>query len=332
MPVVPTVEVDQLVVRYRSTEAVSQLSFTADEGAVTVVLGPNGAGKTSTMECLEGYRVPTSGRVRVAGLDPIRDHREVSRTIGVMLQNGGVYTGIRPPEVLRLFASYYADPRDPDELLETVGLGHRRRATWRSLSGGEQQRLSLALALVGRPRVAFLDEPTAGVDLQGRQLIRDLVRSLADDGVCVVLTTHDLDDAEALADRIVIIDGGRAVADGSPDELLSAEHADHFSFRAAPGLDVVALGIAIDVPVAERSPGDYRVAARPTPGVVAAVTNWLAAQDQLLGDLRAGRQRLDDVFLRLTGEQSPAEERGGRRRRRGGRRGRAAAGTDEVTG
>lgn len=321
-------EVDELVVRYGTTVAVADVSFVARPGEVTVVLGPNGAGKTSTLECLEGYRAPDGGTVRVDGLDPIRDGAQLRRRIGVMLQGGGVYTGIRPPEALRLFASYYDDPRDPEELLRLVGLGHRRRTTWRSLSGGEQQRLSLALALVGRPTVAFLDEPTAGVDLQGRQLIRSLVGDLRSDGVCVVLTTHDLEEAEGLADRIVIVDAGRVVADGTPDELLSAESADHFSFRAETGLDCVGLGIAIDVPVSEVRPGHYRVATRPTPAAVAAVTNWLAAQGQLLGDLRAGRQRLDDVFLRLTTERpeedADASDTGPGRRRRRGRRGRRA--------
>jgi ABC-2 type transport system ATP-binding protein len=312
---VPAVEVDSLTVRYGDVVAVDGLSLTAEAGAVTVVLGPNGAGKTSTIECLEGYRKPTDGAVRVVGLDPVAQHDELVRRIGVMLQDGGVYTGIRPPEVLRLFAAFYVDPIDPDELLELVGLDHRRRSTWRSLSGGEQQRLSLALALIGRPQVAFLDEPTAGVDIQGKQLIRSIIRDLRDDGVAVVLTTHDLEEAEVLADRIVIIDHGRAVADGSPTELLASGDADDFAFRAVVGLDVEALGIAVGADVEEREPGSYRVLAQPTPDNVAAVTAWLAERGQLIGDLQAGRRRLDEVFLRLTGERSGAESTRGRRRR-----------------
>jgi ABC-2 type transport system ATP-binding protein len=320
---VPAVEVEHLTIRYGDVTAVDDVSFAADAGAVTVLLGPNGAGKTSTIECLEGYRSATSGRIRVCGLDPVSDHTAVTHRIGVMLQDGGVYTGIRPPEVLRLFAAYYDDPVDPDELLELVGLDHRRRSTWRSLSGGEQQRLSLALALVGRPEVAFLDEPTAGVDLQGRQLIRQLISSLRDRGVAVLLTTHDLEDAEMLADRIVIIDAGTVVADGSPMELLSVHDAPDFHFRAEPNLDVVGLGVAVGAPVIEELPGAYRVDATPTPENVAAVTAWLAQHGELLGDLRAGRQRLDEVFARLTGERSEARESrgGGRRRRRDDRGG-----------
>jgi ABC-2 type transport system ATP-binding protein len=316
---VPAVEVEHLTIRYGDVTAVDDVSFAADAGAVTVLLGPNGAGKTSTIECLEGYRSSTSGRVRVCGLDPVADHAAVTRRVGVMLQDGGVYTGIRPPEVLRLFAAYYDDPVDPDELLELVGLDHRRRSTWRSLSGGEQQRLSLALALVGRPEVAFLDEPTAGVDLQGRQLIRQLISSLRDRGVAVMLTTHDLEDAEMLADRIVIIDAGTVVADGSPMELLSVRDAPDFHFRAEPNLDVVGLGAAVGAPVVEELPGAYRVETTPTPENVAAVTAWLAQHGELLGDLRAGRQRLDEVFARLTGERSEARESRARRRRRNAR-------------
>ncbi len=311
----PAVEVDRLTVRYGETLAVDELSFSAAAGEVTVVLGPNGAGKTSTIECLEGYRSPTSGTARVAGFDPVRDHHEVTRRIGVMLQEGGVYTTIHPLEAIKLFAAYYDDPRDPEELLSLVGLDHRRGSTWRSLSGGEQQRLSLALALVGRPEVAFLDEPTAGVDLQGKQLIRAVIGDLRAAGVCVVLTTHDLDEAESLADRIVIIDRGRCVADGAPAELLSGAELAHFDFRAEPGLDVASLGRSIGATVTDGSPGEYRVEAPPTPKLVAGVTSWLADQDVLLGDLRAGRQRLDDLFLRLTGEGAPERARGGRRRR-----------------
>lgn len=174
----PAIEVDDLVIRYGELVAVDRVSFTVAPGTICALLGPNGAGKTSTVETLEGYRRPSSGAVRVLGLDPVADHTALTARIGVMLQQGGVYTAMRPPDALRLFASYYDDPADPDELLDRVGLADRRRTTFRNLSGGEQQRLSLALALVGRPQVAFLDEPTAGIDPAGRQLIRSVVADL----------------------------------------------------------------------------------------------------------------------------------------------------------
>ena len=235
------IEVDGLVVRYGDRIAVDHLSFTAARGAVTALLGPNGAGKTSTVETIEGYRRPDAGSVRVLGLDPVDQHAVLVPRIGVMLQSGGVYSGIRPLEILRLYASYYDDPVDPAELLELVGLADRARSTWRSLSGGEQQRLSLALALVGRPEVAFLDEPTAGVDPAGRQVIRRIVADLRDRGVTVLLTSHDLDEVERLADHVVIIDRGVVLAEGTPAELVRSGPGDDLRFGAPVGLDTAAL-------------------------------------------------------------------------------------------
>lgn len=328
----PALEVRDLTISYGSTRAVNGLTFSAEPGEVLAVLGPNGAGKTSTIECLEGYRRPTTGEVRVLGLDPIAQHAELVPQIGVMLQSGGVYPGIRPQEALALHAAFYADPADPVELLERVGLTHLRTSTWRQMSGGEQQRLSLALALVGKPRVAFLDEPTSGVDVQGRQLIRSTVRDLAQDGVCVVLTTHDLDEAEKVSDRVVIIDKGHLITVGTPDELMAAGGSREIRFGAPAGIDVASLGKAMLAAVHETSPGEYLIEADPSPGNIATLTGWLAEQDLPLADLRAGRQTLEDVFLRMTAitgevpavriDPRPAEpartERGGRGRRRGG--------------
>jgi ABC-2 type transport system ATP-binding protein len=294
------IEVNDLTTRYGELTAVDHLSFAIEPGTITALLGPNGAGKTTTVETLEGYKRPTSGTVQVLGLDPGRDHRRLIPHIGVMLQEGGVYTGIKPIEVLRLFASYYDDPHDPDELLERVGLADRRTATWRRMSGGEKQRLSLALALIGKPTIAFLDEPTAGIDPTGRRVIREVVSSLRTDGVTVLLTTHDLDEAERLADRVLIIDHGRLLADGTPNELRTQGEADELRFAAAPGLDVHALGLHLGATVSETTAGEYTVAAAATPAVIASLTAWLAERSIGLGDLRAQRQSLEDVFLRLT--------------------------------
>jgi ABC-2 type transport system ATP-binding protein len=294
------IEVDELGVVYGRVRAVNGVSFSVETGEVLALLGPNGAGKTTTVETLEGYRRPTSGRVRVLGLDPVADHDPLVRRIGVMLQSGGVYPGIRPLEALELFASYYVHPDDPALLLDRVGLTHRRSSPWRRLSGGEQQRLSLALALIGRPEVAFLDEPTSGVDAAGRQVIRELIAELRQTGVTVLLTTHDLEEAERMADRIVILDKGSVVASGTPAELMRSTEDEEIRFGAPPHLDAASLGRALNAFVDEVSPGEYKVAMKPTPNNVAALTAWLAEHDLPLADLRAGRQRLEDVFLRLT--------------------------------
>jgi ABC-2 type transport system ATP-binding protein len=296
----PVIEVDDLIVRYGDVVAVAGVTFSVASGEVLALLGPNGAGKTSTVETLEGFRRPTSGRVRVLGLDPIADHGQLVRRVGAMLQAGGVYPGIRPVEAVRLFASYYDISEDPDALLDRVGLSHRRTTGWRKLSGGEQQRLSLALALVGKPEVVFLDEPTAGIDVAGRQVIRELIRDLRQSGVTVLVTTHDLEEAERIADRIVIIDRGQVVASGTPAELMRSSANDEIRFAAPPQLDTASLGRALNAFVDELTPGEYQVAMPPTPANVAALTAWLAEHDLPLADLRAGRQRLEDVFLRLT--------------------------------
>ncbi len=315
--------VDGLVVRYGSRTAVDGISFSAEAGTVLSLLGPNGAGKTSTVETLEGYRRPTAGTVRVLGLDPIADRAAVVPRIGVMLQRGGVYPTMPAAAVLRLFASYYAHPLSADELLDRLDLKDVAGTPWRRLSGGEQQRLSLALALVGRPEVAFLDEPSAGMDPAARRVLWEVVRSLRDDGVAVLLTTHDLEEAERLADNVVIVDGGRIVAEGSPAVLARSGAAAEIRFGGPAGLDAAALGQAVGGPVVEERPGEYLVSLPATPANVARLTSWLAEQDIAVADIRAGRQRLEDVFLRLTGQQSAAEhdraprERGRGRRRRG---------------
>jgi ABC-2 type transport system ATP-binding protein len=307
----PAIEIEELVVRYGPVVAVDGLSLTADSGQVLALLGPNGAGKTSTVETLEGDRRPASGRVRVLGLDPLADHRRLVPMIGVMLQRGGIYPSMGPAEALRLFARYYERPADPGALLARLSLDKVARTPWRHLSGGEQQRLSLALALVGRPRVAFLDEPTAGVDPAGRLAIRQVVRELRDDGVCVVLTTHELEEAERVADQVVIVDHGRVLASGSPAELMASGLGSEIRFGAPAGLDVVALSHRLGAPVSEERPGEYRVDTEATPATVASLTAWLAERDMPLADLRAGRHSLEDVFLRLVGSEP---ERAARRR------------------
>ena len=310
------VEVHDLTVRYGDVVAVDGVSFEAQAGQITAVLGPNGAGKTTTVEVLEGFRRPLTGRASVMGLDPIADHNALTRRMGVMLQAGGVGPGVRVHEALRHAAALYDHSLDPAELLARVGLTGKERRTWRQISGGEQRRLALALALVGRPQVAILDEPGSGVDPQGRLAIREVVASLRDDGVTVLLTTHDLDEAEKLADHVVILDHGHVVGAGSPAELMRQDGPTEVRFGAVPALDTAALGARIGATVSEVTAGEYLVAAAGTPALVATLTAWLAEQNLPLADLRAGRQRLEDVFLRLTSEPDAPPTNTARRSRR----------------
>jgi len=323
---IPAVECDDVVVRYGDTVAVDRLSFTAHRGEVLALLGPNGAGKTSTVEALEGYRSVASGTVRVLGLDPATDHAELVPRIGVMLQQGGVYPMLGPSQVLHLFAGYYDDPEDPEALLDLVGLHGARRTPWRRLSGGEQQRLSLALALIGKPEVLFLDEPTAGVDPEGRIVVRDLITAQRDKGLCVLLTTHELGEAERVADRVVIIDHGRVLAEGTPAGLASGSSDGSVRFSTDPGIDTAALAIAIGsgASIAEEHPGAYRLRlpdGTGTPAVVAALAGWLAERNLSLGDLRTGNS-LEEAYLAITGARDPdgpepVDAAPARRRRRG---------------
>jgi ABC-2 type transport system ATP-binding protein len=223
-----------------------------------------------------------------------------------MLQDGGLYPGIRPLEALQLFASYYDDPDDPDRLLDLVGLRGSEHTLVRRMSGGQQQRLSLALALIGRPSLVFLDEPTAGMDPRARATTWDLIRELRDRGATVVLTTHAMQEAEQLCDRVGIVHHGRLVAYGSPSELTTNAGAD-MRFSAASGLDVEKLAHALDLTAAqvrEVSPGEYVVGVPATPTLVAALAAWLEHEHVLLSELRAGQGSLEDVFLRLTGDVS----------------------------
>ena len=302
------IEVTQLGVRYGDRAAVDGVSFSARPGEVLALLGPNGAGKTSTVEALEGYRTPSSGTVRVLGLDPHADATALAPRVGVMLQRNGVYLTLGPAEVLRLFSAYYGSRgRSSQEVLDEVGLRSVANTPWRRLSGGEQQRLSLGMALVGKPEVAFLDEPTAGMDPSARQTLWGIIRSLRDGGACVVLTTHYLEEAEKLADRVVILDHGHMVADGSPAQLMSASVADEIRFGAPPGLDTADLGQRLGSNVVESTPGEYIAATSPTPRHVADLASWLAEHDLPLADLRAGRQTLEDVFMRLTSGAADSE-------------------------
>lgn len=301
----PVLQLHGVVKRFGPVTAVDGLDLQLGRAEVLALLGPNGAGKTTTVEMCEGFITPDAGTVSVLGIDPVADADQLRTRIGIMLQGGGAYPGVRVGEMLRLAASYSADPLDPDWLLETVGLAGHEKSNYRRLSGGQQQRLSLALALVGRPELVFLDEPTAGLDAQSRLAVWDLVAALRRDGVSVVLTTHLMDEAEALADKVVIIDHGAVVAQGSVSELTST--ADPvISVRCASGIDLDILEERLNDPrvsVSAVRPDRFTVTAPVSPELVTALTTAVAEQNVLITSLRVEQRSLESVFLDITGRE-----------------------------
>jgi ABC-2 type transport system ATP-binding protein len=284
---------------------VSNLDLDVQPAEVLALLGPNGAGKTTTVEMCEGFICPDAGTIEILGLNPITDNERVRARIGVMLQGGGAYPAAQAGEMLNLVAAYSANPLDPKWLMETLGLTEAVKTTYRRLSGGQQQRLALACAVVGRPELVFLDEPTAGMDAHARIVVWELIEALRADGVTVVLTTHQLTEAEELADRLVIIDRGVAVASGTPAELMRSGAENQLRFSAPRMLDLSLLISALpeSYQATETAPGEYLVEGHIDPQVLATVTAWCARLDVLATDMRVEQRSLEDVFLDLTGRE-----------------------------
>jgi ABC-2 type transport system ATP-binding protein len=296
------VEVVDLVKAYNGRCVVDRLTFSVQQGEVFALLGPNGAGKTTTVEILEGYRKPDQGAVRVLGLDPVRQGAALKPRIGLMLQQGGLFPQITPAEALRLFAAFYPQPEDADALLDQLQLREVARTRFRQLSGGQKQRLSLALALVGRPQLVFLDEPTAAMDPQARRTTWNIIRSLRSRGTTVLLTTHFMDEAEQLANRVAIVDRGRLVALDSPAGLRHAV-ADEIRVHTRPVLEPheLAMGLGLSPrQVVRENDGTLVLHVEPTPAIVADLAAWLAGRGVLLTELRAGSRSLEQAFLTLT--------------------------------
>jgi ABC-2 type transport system ATP-binding protein len=300
------VEVRELVKTYTGRAVVDRVSFIVEPGEVFALLGPNGAGKTTTVEILEGYRSPDSGLVRVLGLEPSRQGAQLKPRIGLMLQQGGLFPQITPLEALRLFAAFYPHAEDPYAVLDLLQLRYVARTRFRQLSGGEKQRLSLGLALIGKPQLVFLDEPTAGMDPLARQSTWSIIRSLRERGTTVLLTTHYMEEAEQLADRVAILDKGTLVALNSPAGLRNAV-AREIRFISQPPVSHDALTSALHLPpgsVARENDGTIVLHVEPSPERIAELTAWLASQNVLLTDLRAGSRSLEQAFLALTASSS----------------------------
>jgi len=297
------VVIDSLVKRYDDTAVVDQLSFTVPAGTISSLLGPNGAGKTTTVECCEGFRRPDSGSVRVLGLPPTANGAELRPKVGVMLQEGaGMYPGAQPVEMLRHLAALHAHPLDVDLLADRLALERAGSTPIRRLSGGQRQRVALAAALVGRPELVFLDEPTAGLDPQTRHATWELMDELRSDGVTVVLTTHLIDEAERLSDHVGIIDQGRLVGEGSPAELTGGD-TGVVLIDGAPGLDLSSLRAQLPGhgTVEEITSGKYRVRAEVDPHLLAVIASWCAENGIATQSMQMGRRSLEDVYLELTG-------------------------------
>ena len=293
-----SVVVENLSVSYGDLVAVDNVSFEAPSGGVTVILVPNGAGKTSTIEVCEGFRTTKSGSVRVLGLDPVSDHRALTERMGVMLQGGGVYPSARVRDVVAHFCALHNKGVNATQLIERVGLSNRSTGTWRKLSGGEQQRLSLALALAADPDVIFLDEPTSGVDIDGRDIIADIIRDLAARGTTVVLASHDMAEAEKVATHAVLFNSGRVIASGEIKTLLTSRK--HLRFTSSVGLVPAELAVSINSPVVAIGDGVYEVASEPTPQLMTRISQWLADNDHPLLGVDMGTESLEDTYRRLT--------------------------------
>lgn len=302
----PAIDVTGLRKTYGQLAAVDGLDLTVAAGEVVALLGPNGAGKTTAVEILEGYRHRDAGEVRVLGTDPATGGRTFRERIGVVLQEAGFEENFTPRELIRLHAGYYPHPRSVNDVIELTGLQEKADARVRTLSGGQRRRLDLALGIVGNPELLFLDEPTTGFDPSARRHAWELVDGLRDLGATILLTTHYLDEAEHLADRVVIIDHGRVVASGTPAEL-AAGSGTVIAFRLPAGV------LTADLPNvgSERRVAGNVVEVHTTSATadIAALSAWALARGLEFDDLTLTRPRLEDIYLGLVGEGGALETR-----------------------
>ena len=298
------IEVRGLTKRYGDVEAVRGVSFEIDEGEVFALLGPNGAGKSTTIEILEGHRDRSGGEVRVLGMDPATAGRDLRDRIGIVLQTTGIETELTVREALAMYASAYRRPRPLDEIIELVGLTEKADARVKTLSGGQQRRIDLALGIVGSPEMLFLDEPTTGFDPAARRRSWDLVANLRTIGTSILLTTHYMDEAQYLADRVAVIVGGRIVAEGTPESLAAASGDTRVRFRLPEG------HVPPDRVLGDRAQIDgdrVEIATASPTATLHTITSWALDAGVELDDLAVDRPSLEDVYLSLS-ETSGGDE------------------------
>jgi ABC-2 type transport system ATP-binding protein len=300
------ITVDSLRKLYGSLVAVDDLSFSVEAGEVFALLGPNGAGKTTTVEILEGHRHRTAGQVDVLGHDPQDGGRAFRERIGIVLQEAGFDEDFTVRELVRLYGGMYPRRRDVDEVIDAVGLAEKRRARVKTLSGGQRRRLDLALGLVGAPELLFLDEPTTGFDPTARRRAWELVEGLREEGTTVLLTTHYLDEAEHLADRVGVIVHGRLVALGSPQDLGAGHRAAVVSFRLPPGWEGTDLPALDGVPTVEGL--EWNLATDHPTDALHTLTTWAMDRHVEIPALSVSRPSLEDVYLELVRAHSPEDE------------------------
>jgi ABC-2 type transport system ATP-binding protein len=302
------VSVAGLEKRYGDVEAVRGISFEVAVGECVAMLGPNGAGKTTTVEILEGFRQRDAGRVEVLGFDPATRRREWRARVGIVLQQGGLYKVLTVREVLDLYRSLYPNPRPLDEVLALVGLEEKADARLRTLSGGQQRRLDLALGIVGDPDLLFLDEPTTGFDPSARRRSWELVQRLRALGKTILLTTHYMDEAQHLADRVIVLAAGRIVAEGPPDTIGGRDLGETvISFRLPSGVEASDLPPALPVDLDARDALIDLRTIEPT-GVLHTLTGWAVERGVELEGLTVTRPSLEDVYLELTAAPTDADE------------------------
>jgi ABC-2 type transport system ATP-binding protein len=300
----PIIEVENLKKSYEAVEAIRGISFSVEEGEVFGLLGPNGAGKTSCVEILEGLRTPDSGKVSVCGMDPQSGGDEYKQLIGGVLQSTSLPEKIRVREALDLFSGFYKQRRSVNDLIDRFGLKEKQSAFYSTLSGGQKQRLALAMALLNEPRVVFLDEPTAGLDPQVRREIYDIIEELKREKKTILITTHYIEEAERLCDRVAIVDGGRVIATGTPRELKqSSAGTTRIELRVARPEEPAVLKQLDGVADCRAFDGYFVIHSKHVPGTIVALVKHLESTGNELAGLEIANPSLEDVFIELTGRR-----------------------------